>query len=140
MKRAVFNAVGKVMGNENLGKVFYNNQSAYLANKNSSETGCVFPMVIWSKFNMRQLDTANIGITHHSLISCGSRIQINIFPQYIDIGIVQNFNLKYSKLCRKNSSKILDMSPNTDRLERTDASAMNEDEYAELGFRHNLCH
>ena len=89
MKRAVFNAVGKVMGNENLGKVFYNNQSAYLANKNSSETGCVFPMVIWSKFNMRQLDTANIGITPHSLISCDSRIQINIFPQYIDIGIAQ---------------------------------------------------
>ena len=56
MKRAVFNAVGKVMGNENLGKVFYNNQSAYLANKNSSETGCVFPMVIWSEFNMRQTD------------------------------------------------------------------------------------
>merc|ERR1712131_377090 len=26
----------------------------------------------------------------------------------------------------------LDMSPNTDRLERTDASTMNEDEYAEL--------
>ena len=49
MKRAVFNAVGKVMGNENLGKVFYNNQSAYLANKNSSEMGCVFPMVIWTK-------------------------------------------------------------------------------------------
>ena len=32
----------------------------------------------------------------------------------------------------------LDMSPNTDRLERTDASTMNEDEYAELGFSHDF--
>ena len=36
------------------------------------------------------------------------------------------------------NSDCSDMSPNTDRLERTDASTMNEDEYAELGFRHNL--
>jgi len=36
MKRAVFNAVGKVMGNENLGKVSYDNESAFGANENST--------------------------------------------------------------------------------------------------------
>ena len=34
MKRAVFNAVGKVMGNENLGKVSYHNESAFGKNEN----------------------------------------------------------------------------------------------------------
>ena len=38
MKRAVFNAVGKVMGNENLGKVSYDNESVFGANENSTSS------------------------------------------------------------------------------------------------------
>ena len=41
MKRAVFNAVGKVMGNENLGKVFYDNESKYGGNENSTDSNIV---------------------------------------------------------------------------------------------------
>ena len=132
MKRAVFNAVGKVMGNENLGKVSYDNKSAFGANENSISS-LVLLRPWWLERNVwSRLDT------HKSATRFQKRISTELYMVKCCIPMCP-YGLQ-AVCVGKYSLKISDMSPNTDRLERTDASTMNEDEYAELGFRHNLCH
>ena len=81
MKRAVFNAVGKVMGNENLGKVFYDNESKYGGNENS--TGSNIVLLILECTVLSGLCTHKSAIHRHEkfyMMKCCIRMYANQGP------------------------------------------------------------